>query len=109
MTPDTYKVIHIVGLIALFLGIGGMLAGGRKSFALLHGIGLLVVLVAGFGMQAKGNLGFPGWLIGKLAIWVVFAVLPVAYKRKAMPAAFILLGALVLGGLAAWLVVARPF
>ena len=109
MSYETYKLLHVIGLIALFLGLGGILAGGRKSFLALHGLGLLIMLVAGFGMQAKGSLGFPGWMIAKLGVWVLIAVTPVAMKRGMLPAGLAVLLMFALGGAAAWLALTKPF
>ncbi len=48
MPYETYKLLHVVGLLLLFLGMGGLLLGagsGRdpapRSTAILHGVGLL--------------------------------------------------------------------
>ena len=65
MDPGIYKIIHFVGLIVLFLGIGSLMTSDPKkpaSFPLpvmIHGIGLLLILVSGFGLEAKLKLGFP--------------------------------------------------
>jgi len=109
MPYETYKLLHLVGLVTLFLGLGGILAHGGKSFSLLHGVGLVLLLVAGFGMQAKGNLGFPGWMIAKIGIWVVIAVIPVFVKRKALPLTVAALAVIALAGTSAWLAIAKPF
>ena len=76
---------------------------------LMHGLGLLVMLVAGFGMQAKGNVGFPGWLWAKIGIWVLLAVLPVLVRRAVLGPTSALFVAAVLASTAAYLVLMRPF
>ena len=60
MPYETYKLLHVVGLLLLFLGMGGQLlrSGSEperapKSTAILHGVGLLAMLVGGFGMMAR--------------------------------------------------------
>jgi hypothetical protein len=60
-------------------------------------------------MQAKvAALGWPGWLLGKIGIWLVLglgALLPYRWPRSARP----LLGVFpLLGFLAVWLVLYRP-
>lgn len=51
-------------------------------WAILHGVGLLLLLVAGFGALAKlGYKGPPGWAIGKLAIWLLLGAAPVIFKK----------------------------
>ena len=65
MGPGIYKSIHFVGLVILFVGIGSLISADPKktaSFrlpAMIHGIELLLILVSGFGLQAKLKLGFP--------------------------------------------------
>src|ERR1700677_1993184 len=61
MDALTYKIIHLTGIATLAIGTGGMMADGknRKTFAIFQGIGLLVMLVSGFGMLAKEHLGYP--------------------------------------------------
>ena len=73
-----------------------------------HGLGLLVLLVAGFALQAKGNLGMPGWLWAKLAVWVLLASLPALVKRGFLSVGTGLLVAALLAGCAAYLVLYRP-
>ncbi|MFO1055219.1 MAG: hypothetical protein U1F36_23620 [Planctomycetota bacterium] len=109
MSYDFYRVLHLVGLAAVFLGLGGIFAGGRKTFSMLNGVGLLLMLVSGFGMQAKASLEFKGWLISMIGIWVLISLVPVATKRKILPAPIAALVALALVGTAAWLGLTRPF
>lgn len=108
MTLETYRILHVVGLCILFLGLGAMFAGGRKSAMMVNGLGLLVVLVSGFGMQAKGQYGFPAWVIAMIGTWVVMAVLPVLAKRKVLPNAIAGLAALGLVAFAAWIGLSNP-
>jgi hypothetical protein len=71
MSYEVYRILHIAGLSMLALGLGGILLapGGAEGKAsrlgvFLHGLGLLVMLVAGFGMMAKLAIAWPwpGWL-----------------------------------------------
>ena len=116
MTVEFYRIAHVVGLLMLFLGLGGMLAcAGRDGpkapalFPLLHGLGLLVMIVAGIGAAHKGMLGWPGWLLAKIGCWLVIAVLPMLVKRGKLSRALGLLLVLLLGGTAVWLVTFKPF
>ena len=110
MDYTTYKIIHLIGIAALALGLGGMLAGGgnRKTFAILQGIALLVMLVSGFGLLAKLHLGFPHFAMVKVALWPVIGMLPMLLRRMKIP----LLGGicimLALVGIMAWLGVMKP-
>lgn len=115
MDPTLYKFLHLAGAMCLFLGLGGLLLPSdvspstRKLGSMLHGIGLLFVLVAGFGMIAKLKLGFPGWIIAKIGLWIVFAVLPVLGKKGIVPAKAAWIIALACGAGAAYLGVLKPF
>lgn len=116
MPLETYKLIHLIGLILLFTGLGANLIGGGDSrapklVAVLHGLGLLTMLVGGFGMMARYAIEFPwpGWLFAKLAIWLVIGALPMFVKRKAIPKGVAWILAASLGGVAAWLAIAKPF
>lgn len=113
-----YKLLHVVGLMLLFLGIGGLLLGARseqgrasKGPAILYGVGLAVMLVAGFGMMARLGIDWPwpGWLVAKLAVWLTIGALPVLVGRQILPRGLAWLLAAVLGGVAAWLAINKPF
>ncbi|RBP42386.1 hypothetical protein DES53_10692 [Roseimicrobium gellanilyticum] len=109
MSPAFYHIAHLVGLILLFVGFGALASGNRKGM-MYHGIGLLILLIAGFGMIAKIKQGMPSmsytepWLIAKYAIFLILGlVLPVLAKRKMLPANAVLWIAILLGGCAAYL------
>jgi hypothetical protein len=110
MDYSTYKIIHLIGIAALALGLGGMMAGGenRKTFAIIQGIALVVMLFSGFGLLAKLHLGFPHFAMAKVAIWLVIGTLPMMLRCAKMR----LLGAvcitLALIGVMAWLGVMKP-
>jgi uncharacterized membrane protein SirB2 len=95
MPYELYKLLHVAGLILLFLSLGGMslhtLNGGtkdnntsRKLLAITHGVALLLMLVAGFGLLAR--LGFatawPLWVWPKLAIWLALGAASAFVYRK---------------------------
>jgi hypothetical protein len=110
MPYTTYQIIHLIGLAALAIGTGGMMANGnnRKLFAIWQGIGLLVVLVAGFGMLAKGHMGMPHFAIVKSVLWVVVAALPVILRKLKAPLSVAILVLLTLVGILAYLGVMKP-
>ncbi len=116
MPPEVYRLLHIVGVLLLFLGLGGVLAsGGREGgktpplFLAMHGIGLLVMLVAGIGFAHKSNLEWRPWLFAKIACWVVLAAVPILIRRGVLPRFLALLLVVGLGATAAWLAQAKPF
>ena len=118
-----YKVVHIVGIVLVMSALGAVaihaVNGGTRQtnrarglVAALHGIGVLLILVGGFGMLAR--LGFrhgamfPGWLWVKLAIWVAAAaLLMVPYRRPAL-AKPIYVALPILGGIAAYMAIYKP-
>ena len=105
---------HIVGGFLLFAAIGALCLGaaddprGRKLGAIGHGVGLLLVLLTGIGIIARSHIGFPMWVWWKIVIWVLLSVSLVVIRRAPglrVPLFFLLP---VLGGIAAWLAIARP-
>jgi hypothetical protein len=121
MSLEFYKILHLLGLMTLFFSFGGALILGyagvpfqgrsKTMIMMLHGIALLLILITGFGMAAK--MGYmshlPGWIQGKLAIWVLLAGGIVLVKRKGSigwPLVILILG---LGTTAAILAVTKPF
>ena len=118
-----YNLVHIVGLVLLMSGLGGMAlraAGGasmgspalRRLAMALHGLGAFLILLGGFGMLARMGIvhggGWPGWLWAKVAIWGVLAaaaLLPYRWPATAVP---LLLLLPVLGGLAAYMAIYKP-
>lgn len=127
MSFEFYRVVHIFGIVLLFCALGGLAVYAsltrdgkgnetaeqtttRKRLAMLHGIALLVILVAGFGLMAKSGLmkSWPTWIYGKLAIFVVLgAALQLVRKTGQLGRAWLVLLPLV-GGLAATLAVFKP-
>lgn len=115
MDPITYKILHVIGALFLFAGIGGLLGIGEnrgqinKLVSIFSGIGLLLLLVAGMGLQAKLVQAWPLWLILKLVIWVVMIVIFVLAKKEKMAPKMAVWISLVLGAVVAWLCLAKPF
>jgi heme A synthase len=119
MDYATYKLLHLIGLLLLFAALGGIAYGQRNAAGkppaittILHGVGLVIMLVAGFGLLARlygGDTPWSApWLIGKLVIWFVIGALPILARRKVVPPVASLWLALVLGGVAAWLAINKP-
>ncbi len=107
-----YKIAHLTGISVLALGVGGMMAGGekRKTFAMLQGIGLLVMLITGFGLLAKLKFTpyLPPFAIVKVVLWLLIGALPVIFRKLKTPLPACILISLILVGTMAWLGVAKP-
>ncbi len=117
MPYTVYQYLHLLGAFMAVTAVAGVAVhaasgGSRKNnrmrgqLAALHGMGLILVLLAGFGMVG-GNL--PGWVWAKLIIWLVLgAGMTLCYRSKALARAMVV-GLPVLMLAAVWLVRARPF
>ncbi len=122
MSINSYTALHLIGLFTVILSLGGMclhvISGGTKDYAgrkwaaMFHGLGLVVVLIAGFGLLAKEGLirdGMPGWVIGKLIIWLILGGLPVLVYRQPKLAKLFWILILAFAGIATWLAIYKPF
>jgi len=120
MSYEFYKIAHLIGLIMLFSSLGAMLyhssLGGkksdtyRKSLAMIHGIGLLFLFVAGFGMLAKLQMHWPwpGWVLIKILIWVAMGGSIAIIYRKPKFSIYLMWILIILGALAAYLAILKP-
>ena len=93
MSYELYNLLHILGIVLVFMSLGALAFhganGGTKDtnevrglVMASHGVGLLLILVAGFGMLARIGGGMPGWLHPKLLIWVLIGAAPALLNRK---------------------------
>ena len=106
MDPSIYKFIHYIGIFMVLTGLGGLLFAEDKAMKLAgisHGIGLLLVLLGGFGMAKHEAIGFSSWFIIKVVIWFALGAMLAVAKRKLMPPVAAWLLVIVLTGVAAWL------
>lgn len=118
MSPQLYKVVHILGVMLLFAGAGGLIllqlqesasARARKLAGLTHGVALIVILVAGFGAVAKLGLSLTApWVVGKMVIWLIFGLLPLILRKLPRQATLLWWTAALLGAVAAYLAVYKP-
>jgi len=111
-----YKLLHLLGVVMVLAAAGGVAVhaanGGRREdnelrglLAAMHGIGLVLSLLAGFGMLG-GSM--PGWAWAKLVIWLFFgAALTLAYRGQAAARALVVAVPL-LAALAAALSLFKP-
>ncbi|HET8623009.1 MAG TPA: hypothetical protein VFM14_05565 [Gemmatimonadales bacterium] len=123
MSYQAYKVIHLVGIFLTLGALAGLAlaaANGatkqtnpaRRLIAVFHGVGLFVLLLGGFGLLARLGIthgSFPGWVWAKLGLWVLIgALVAVPYRRPDLARA-VFVSIPLLGGLAAWLAIFKPF
>lgn len=117
-----YKVLHVFGVVLTFTILGGLALhaanGGskesntsRKLTGVLHGAGLLLILVSGFGVLARLGLtgGFPGWVWAKLALWLVIGGSAALFGRSPALSRQLLWILPLLAGIGAWLAIYKPF
>ena len=89
----------------------GSVEGHKKMISILHGIGVFLLLLGGFGMLARLGIGFPwpGWLWVKLVIWFAFAGSTVMIRKSGAMAKQWTIVAGVLVALAAIMAILKPF
>ena len=116
--PAIYKIIHLTGILMLFLALGSLICRSRldgrdyvfrKIGGITSGIGLLMALIGGFGLLAKMKLGFPPWVVGKIIIWIIFGGLIAFINRRPNMAMVNWFFVIFLGILAAFLAIVKPF
>ncbi len=111
MSLPFYHYLHVIGLILVFIGFGGLFSSeGAKKAMMWHGIGLVISIVSGFGMLAKlGIMGtMPVWAWIKIGLWLVLGFLPVLAKRRVIAAPLVVLIAAIAGAGLAYLGYFKP-
>lgn len=118
MPPYVYHILHLTGIIMLFLGYGALLARSligsddarvKKLGSITSGIGLLLILVAGFGLISSMNYAYTTpWILVKLVIWLALGGLIALINRKPDLATLLWWVLVLLGFLAGVMVYARP-
>lgn len=123
MSYEFYKVVHLFGILLLFASLGGaaMLAlrggspeetgGLRKLLAALHGVALLVIFVAGFGLMARLNMmgsAWPLWIYVKLGVWAVLGGSIALVRRRPQVGRLGYVVLPLIGALAAYMAVTKP-
>ena len=118
MTYAVYKIIHLTGVMIIFLSLGGLICRStlkseesafKKFGGITSAIGLIVVFLSGFGLIAKLGLGLPGWILGKLTIWFLLGSMIAVINRNprlGLTLWWIVIG---LGLVAAVLAITKPF
>lgn len=117
LSYQTYKMMHYLGFMLLFFGIGGILIPAIAGIKLqgkprvvsfvLHGLGMLFILVGGFGMLARLQIGgIPPWVHVKLAVWLALGFAIGLAKR--MPSWALLLAILFMAMIAPYMAIYKP-
>jgi hypothetical protein len=95
LSYGTYRLIHLAGIGLFVVALAGVAFaaanGGTKDdtrrwklAVILHGVGLILALIGGFGMAARAGMlaaGLPGWIHAKITLWLVAGALIVIPKR----------------------------
>ena len=94
MSYEFYKILHFAGLILTLTSLTGYIFyfmqnktnDKKKFFSVLHGVGLLIILVSGFGLAARlGYMhGLPNWIYIKLGIWLALGGAATVIKRQVL-------------------------
>jgi len=123
MDYPVIKIFHYVGIMLLFSGLAGMVFASycgfgpdkkkiRRGAAILHGIGLLLIIASGFAMLSRLGLLHgdpPGWAKAKLVIWLILGA-SISLAARFSRAIWILIGLwIILGAVAACLALYKPF
>jgi len=110
MNPLTLKIVHLAGTFGLFTSLGAtLLAGsGKKGAAMLHGISLVLILLAGFAILKKPPMGEVWWMI-KTGLWLFIGIAPALARRKVLPAPIVLALCLASAVASAYLGIYKPF
>ena len=112
MSPLAWLLVHVFGVVLLFTALGALLglapddARGRKLASALHGLALLVTLVAGGAL-----LGRPtgdAWIVIKAAAWLVLGAAPVVVRRAPQLRPVLLVLLPLVGLLATWAALYKP-
>jgi hypothetical protein len=119
-SASVYKIVHFLGIFMLFMSIGGILVNSiareervrewRKALNITHGVGLLLILLGGFGQLARLGIlwPLPGWVILKLIIWVMLGGL-IALVLQSNLSKLLWILVIFLGTIAAYLAIMKPF
>lgn len=112
MNPLIYSVAHVLSGFALvaftFQAFIAPHPQFRRRLMMYTGIASLLMVVAGFGLVAKLNTGFPLWLLIKMGCWLGISVLCGLSFRTPLLARMYSILALLLIAVALYCVYFRP-
>lgn len=110
MNPLILKLVHLAGVFTLFASLGAtmMAQSPKKAATILHGVALLIILIAGFAILKKPPME-QYWWMAKIGLWVFIGIAPALAKRNVLPRPVVLTLTIIAGVAAAWLALAKPF
>lgn len=120
MSYEFYKTLHILGISAILLGLGAMLLqamnhknpkfDNRRWVMLVHGFGMLITFVAGFGLMARTQISshWPHWIYVKLTIWLYLGGVSALILRRTQFAKLFWFTIIAAVGLAASMAIYKP-
>jgi hypothetical protein len=121
MPLSVYTVLHVSGLILMLFAVAAFLHHQatapdtenprKRALMIQHGVGLLIMLVAGFGALARLDIAFPypAWVWIKMGIWLFFALVTRLAGKGGKSANMWWTFSLVAAITAAWLGITKPF
>ena len=121
LSYSVYNFIHLAGILMIFFSLGGVVMhvanGGsrdnsfRKVAAITHGVGMVLVLIAGFGMLARLGIHWPwpGWVTLKVLLWLVLGMALFLIYRFAHHARLMWWLVLALAIFTVYIVIFKPF
>lgn len=121
LSYEFYKIAHFIGLVFLLSACVGLVVEkkhnqnlgrplNKKLWYGLHGSGLLIMLIAGFGLLARLGLAssLPLWIWLKLVVWLLFgALLPIIARLRHVEALAVIFLTTALVSVAAWLALSK--
>lgn len=124
MSQSAYLLVHLFGVFLTLMAFGGVTLhvlnggdkgsnSGRKLVSVTFTLGLVLVLVGGFGQLARLDNSSPatweGWVYAKLVIWLLLGAVHALRYRQPKLASVTWIGVPILGLIAGWLAVYMPF
>jgi hypothetical protein len=118
-----YKLIHFLGIWVLFFSFGagylylkdqaakGLKEVRPKVVVISNSVGLVFILLGGFGMLARLGIHWPwpNWIALKFAAWVLLGFTMMIVKRRLVPPVAFAGLALLIATLAGYLGIWKPF
>lgn len=74
-------VMSLAGLWALYLKGNTERSHLRKFYLMIHGVGLMGLLISGFAILGIFKLKMGAWVWIKIGLWTALGVVPIFYKK----------------------------